>query len=115
MELASLKWQLGYMLAQPHKQGALAVKDAEAADGLGPPLGEQLYLLQQTAARNWTQRGPHLLNGPVVCGGKQRGSLRDRQAGKNLASPRQPCSPGTTSSGILAPGSGEDLCSDASA
>lgn len=114
MELASLKWQLGYMLAQTHEQGALAMQDAEAADRLRPPLREQLYLLQQAAARNWTQRGPHLLNGPVVCGGKQRGSLRDRQAGKNRVSPRQPCSPGTTSSGILAPGGGQDLCSDAS-
>lgn len=73
VELAPLQRDLGHVLPQAHKQDALAVEDLQAPDGLPAPLGEQLHLLQQAAARGVRQRRPHFLNGAVVCGGNGRG------------------------------------------
>lgn len=69
VELAPLQWDLGHVLPQTHEQDALAVEDLQASDGLRPPLGEELHLFQQTAARGLSQGCPHFFNGAVICGG----------------------------------------------
>lgn len=69
MELAPLQWDLGYVLPQTHEQDTLAVEDLQASNGLWPPLGEELHLFQQTAARGLSQGRPHFFNGAVICRG----------------------------------------------
>lgn len=50
VELAPLQWDSDHVLPQAREQDTLAVQDLQAPDGVPLPLGEELDLLQQTAA-----------------------------------------------------------------
>ena len=73
VELAPLQRDLGHVLLQAHEQGAAAVEELQAPDGLPPPLGEELDLLQQAAAGSRGQGRPHFLYGAVICEGNREG------------------------------------------
>lgn len=80
------------MLLQAHKQGALAVEDLQAPDGLPPPLGEELDLLQQTAAGIRRQGRPHFFNGAITCEATGKEEKGNKVSGSRSHSfPKKPC------------------------
>lgn len=75
-----------HAVAQPHEERAGAVQDAEAAQGLAAPGGQDVQLLQIAAAEAAARRGQRLQDGARLCRGQMRVALKAQPSPRPLSS-----------------------------